>query len=230
MSSLRGFSPLSYRRLGRAQLDVLTTIELDSIQVEQFLGSIADIQAAVRRGPAHAPVAIEASGTLVGFYVVHPDQRDQSCWWLGWFALDVRQQGRGYGGLAMQTIVDHLRRINGCRRVRLFVACENSRARGLYDRAGFSLVGRLPSTGEFILELALRSTAEADERLGFILAIIAAGAKRAFHHRRLRYAAGPHAARVIGVERGPPQGRCASCGDRDCRVQAQPYLCVIDAR
>ena len=224
MSSLRGFSPLSYRRLGRAQLDVLTTLELDSSQVDQFLGPIADIQAAVRRGAAHSLFAIEASGALVGFYVVHPDQRDQSCWWLGWFALDVRQQGRGYGGLAMQAILEHLQRLNGCRRVRLFVACENSRARGLYDRAGFRLVGRLPSTGEFILELALRSTTEADERLGFILAIIAAGAERAFRHRRLRYTAGPHAARVIGVERGPPQGRCASSAGRDWPVQAQPYF------
>jgi len=224
MSSPQGFSPLSFCRLGRAQLDVLTTLELDSSQLVQFLGPIADIQAAVRRGPAHSLFAIEVSGALVGFYVVHPDQRDQSCWWLGWFALDVRQQGRGYGGLAMQAIMDHLRRIDGCRRVRLLVACENSRARGLYDRAGFSLVGRLPRTGEFVMELALPSTTEADERLEFILAIIAAGAERAFLHRRLRDAAGPHAARVIGVERGPPQGKCVSSGGHDRLVQAQPYL------
>ena len=205
MSFIRGFPPLSYRRLGPAELDVLTTLELDSAQVEQFLGPIADIQAAVRRGPAHSIVAIEASDALVGFYVVHPDQRDRSCWWLGWFAIDLRQQGRGYGRLAMTAVMDHLRRLSGCRRVRLCVARENSRARGLYDRAGFRWVGLLRSTGELILELALRSTAEADRCAGFVLAIFAAGVQRAFRHRRLRFAAGPHAARVIGVERGPPR-------------------------
>ena len=204
MSLIRGFSPLSYRRLGGAELDVITTLELDPNQVEQYLGPIADIQAAVRRGPAHSMIAIEASGALVGFYVVHPDRRDRSCWWLGWFAVDLRQQGRGFGSLAMQAVIGHLRRVSGCRRVRLFVAPENSRARGLYDRAGFRRVGCLPSTGEFILELALRPAREANQYLGHVLAIVAAGTQRAFRHRRLRDAAGPHAARVIGVERGPP--------------------------
>ena len=107
----------------------------------------------------------------------------------------------------MQAVVDHLRRVSGCRRLRLFVAPGNSRARGLYDRAGFRWTGCLPSTGEIILELALRSTQEADQCLGYVLAIIAAGTQRAFRHRRLRFAVGPHAARVIGVERGPPQAR-----------------------
>lgn len=207
MSLIRGFSPLSYRRLGGAGLDVITALELDPGQVERFLDPIADIQAAVRRGPAHSMIAIEASGALVGFYVVHPDRRDRSCWWLGWFAIDLRNQGRGFGSLAMQAVIDHLRRVSGCRRVRLFVAPENSRARGLYDRAGFRWIGCFPSTGEFILELALRSTKEAEQCLGYVLAIVAAGTQRAFRHRRLRYAVGPHAARVIGVERGPPQER-----------------------
>ena len=207
MPLIRGPSPLSYRRLGGDELDVITTLELDPCQVERYLGPIADIQAAVRRGPAHSMVAIEASGAAVGFYVVHPDRRDRSCWWLGWFAVDLRQQGRGFGSLAMQAVIDHLRRVSGCRRLRLFVAPENLRARGLYDRAGFRWIGCLPSTGEVILELALWLAEEADQYLEYVLAIIAAGTQRAFRHRRLRYAAGPHAARVIGVERGPPQGR-----------------------
>lgn len=207
MSLIRGFSPLSYRRLGCAELDALATIELGPDRAEQFLGPIADIQAAVRRGPAHSVIAIEASGALIGFYVVHPDQRDRSCWWLGWLALDLRQQGRGYGGLALLAVMRRLKRLAGCRRMRLLVAPENSRARRLYDRAGFRWVSCLASTGELILELALQPGAEAVRQKAFLFAMIADGVRRVFRHRRLRLAAGPHAAWIIGVERGPPAFR-----------------------
>jgi RimJ/RimL family protein N-acetyltransferase len=62
---------------------------------------------------------VEADGTLVGFYVLHPDRRDSSRWWLGWFALDRRYQGLGYGRMAMAQIMANVPRIVGCRRVRL---------------------------------------------------------------------------------------------------------------
>jgi GNAT superfamily N-acetyltransferase len=95
---------------------------LEPEQVEHYLGSIEEIQSAVRNGPAHAMTGVEADGTLVGFYVLHPDRRDNSCWWLGWFALDRRYQGRGYGHMAMAQIMTNVRHIVGCRRVRLLVS------------------------------------------------------------------------------------------------------------
>ncbi|MEJ1975240.1 MAG: GNAT family N-acetyltransferase [Acetobacteraceae bacterium] len=169
----RGNTPLNYRRLGRADLGLVEALELDPEQIERFLGPVADIQDAVRHGPAHSMVAIEAAGALVGFYVVHPDPRDAACWWLGWFALDRRQQGRGFGGQAMLAVMDRLRHIPGCRRIRLLVAPDNERARLLYDRAGFCPVSRLRSTGELVLELTLRSGVTADLRSAFMLAIVA---------------------------------------------------------
>ena len=95
MVSNRGSSPLSYHLIGHADLDVISDLELEPEQVERFLGPIEEIQVAVRSGPAHAMTGVEADGTLVGFYVLHPDRRDNSCWWLGWFALDRRYQDRG---------------------------------------------------------------------------------------------------------------------------------------
>jgi RimJ/RimL family protein N-acetyltransferase len=213
MLPIRGETPLSYRRIPRADIGVVGTLELDPDQVERFLGPVADIQAAVRRGPAHAMVAIEAADMLVGFYVVHPDPRDGACWWLGWFAIDRRQQGRGYGSQAMSAAVDRMRHIAGCRRIRLLVAPDNVRARLLYSRAGFCPIGRLASTGELVLELTVWSIVGADERDAFVFAIVAAGARRVFRHRRLRATVGPHAAWVIGVERGPPCALLAARGN-----------------
>ncbi len=204
MSSLRGPAPLRYRRLDRAEFGELSAIEIDPDQVERFLGSMSEILGAVERGPAHSVIAIEAEEGLVGFFVVHPELRDASCWWLGWLALDRNQQGRGYGRAALQAVLERLRRIAGCRRVRLLVAPDNLRARSLYERSGFREAGVWAATQELILEVELPTVVDAGRLDAFNLVAVAARARRVFRHRRLRQTAGPHAAWVIGVERGPP--------------------------
>jgi GNAT superfamily N-acetyltransferase len=197
MSSNRGCSPLSYHRIGRADIGVISALELE----EHYLGPIQEIQKAVHGGPAHAVTGVEANGTLVGFYVLHPDRRDNACWWLGWLALDRRQQGRGYGRMAMTQIMVNLRGIVGCRRVRLLVDPLNDNALRLYTRAGFHQVG-LHISGELILEVVLSCITAIED----IIALLRASSvsKRARRVGRLRWSPGPHAGLVIGVERGPP--------------------------
>lgn len=204
MPSPRGPQPLSYRRLKRTELGALAALELDPDQTERFLGPITDILTAVRRGPAHSLYTIEADGVLAGFFVVHPELRDQSCWWLGWLALNRQQQGRGYGRAALTAAVERMRRVEGCRRVRLLVAPDNALARAMYRRAGFHDRGTWTATGELVMEFAFADTVDPGRLDAFNLAAVAARTRRVFRHRRLRRTAGPHAAWVIGVERGPP--------------------------
>jgi GNAT superfamily N-acetyltransferase len=218
MSSHSGFAPLSYRRIGRADLNVILGLELDPAQIEQFLGPLADILATVRRGLAHLLVGIEAEDALVGFYVLHPDRRDRSCWWLGWFAIDRRAQGRGYGTKAMQHIMSRIRHIAGCRRVRLLVAAENAGARRLYERTGFQPAAVLPETGELILECELPDGAPTLPT-GALICLVSE-ARRVFQHVRLRQTVGPYAAPVIGVERGPPPASLRRQDQRGQRLSA----------
>jgi diamine N-acetyltransferase len=201
MLSNRGSSPLSYHRIGHADIGVISDLVLEPEQIEHYLGSIEEIQAAVRRGPAHAVTGVESDGTLVGFYVLHPDRRDNSCCWLGWFALDRRYQGRGYGRWAMQQIMANVRRIVGCRRVRLLVSPANVYATRLYTQAGFRQVG-VHTSGELILEVVLSRFAVIEDIIAWLRA--SSVSKRARRVGRLRSSPGPHAAQVIGVERGPP--------------------------
>jgi RimJ/RimL family protein N-acetyltransferase len=147
MSSDRGEEPLSYRRVAKSELGIVTQLELDPQQVERFLGPLQAIIAAARRGPAHAMFALQAAGSMIGFFVVHPDPRDNACWWLGWFAMDRRVQGRGLGRIAMAEMMRRFHRLEGCRRVRLLVASDNHGAHHLYEDAGFRPVGVLRATG-----------------------------------------------------------------------------------
>ena len=163
MLTVRGYAPLSYRQLGKSELDRVLTLDFPSDQVDRFLGSLHDIIATVRRGTAHHLVGIEESDAMVGFYAVHPDRRDTSRWWLGWFGIDRPHQGGGRGGRVMGAIVARLRLIPGCREIRLLVAPDNFGARRLYQRAGFMLAGIARDTGELILQLALPMTRPSGE-------------------------------------------------------------------
>ena len=151
----RGIAPLTYRRLAPGEFDTVLQLDFPADQVENFLGPLPDIVAAVRHGPAHQMVAIEEAGELVGFFAVHPDRRDHACWWLGWFGIDRRRQGGGRGKRAMAAIRDRLRRLPTCREIRLLVAPDNAAALRLYRRAGFLLLGAFRRTGELIMRCVL---------------------------------------------------------------------------
>lgn len=158
MSSFGGATPHPLRRLGRAEFDRIFTLEFATGQVEQFLGSLGEIVAAVRRGPAHQMLGIEQDGALIGFAALHPDPRDAATWWLGWLAIDRRFQGGGRGGRTLAAVLDALRRVPGCREVRLFVCPQNAAALRLYRRAGFALHGFFRRTGELIMRCMLPPT------------------------------------------------------------------------
>lgn len=192
-------APLAQRRIGRAELDVLSALDLDPDQVVRFLDPVPHILAAVRRGAAHELIGLEAGGALAGFGVLHPDPRDAACWWLGWFALARAWQGRGHGRPALAGLLARLRRRPGCRRVRLLVAPDNAGARRLYARAGFRAVGRADA-GDLILELALPATRPD----GAAAAGALARPLRAQRRRRPPRPPGPHADRALGPVRGPP--------------------------
>ncbi len=200
MSSIRGHAPLQFRRLGHAALPSLHALDLG--HAERFIEPLPVILDVVRRHPAHWVTGIESAGDLVGFYVVHPDRRDRSCWWLGWFAIDARHQGAGFGRAAMAAIMAGLRRIAGCRRVRLLVAPDNASALRLYRHAGFHTVGRWAATGELVMEHASSATPAPTRVDGVVvpaLTLILAMALRLWRRGV------PPAARMSGEFHGPPE-------------------------
>ena len=202
MPSSRGFAPPACLRLPHADIGAVASLDLDPSQVSRFLGPVADIIRAVRGGPSHSLVALFAGGVMVGFYVVHPDPRDASRWWLGWLAIGSRFQGLGLGRAALSSALLRLASIPGCRSVRLLVAPDNTSALALYASGGFVNAGVHPG-GELVLEYIpaeAHPAASRSDRWAMVPAAVRARTSR----RRVRSTVGPHAARVIGVVRGPP--------------------------
>ena len=154
MSAFRTESVLRFPRLGLGELSSVLALPLDDPATVAFLDPVAAILDAVRAGPSHRMIGIEDGGVLVGFFVVHPDRRDAACWWLGWLAISPHCQGHGLGRLALAEAARLLRRMDGCRRLRLVVAPANLPARALYIRSGFRSVGD-DADGWHVLEWSL---------------------------------------------------------------------------
>ena len=198
---------LDFRRLGVSEFGALSALEFE--EGARFLEPLPVILDVVRRSVAHALVGIEAAGALAGFYVVHPDRRDGSCWWLGWLAVDRRRHGCGLGRAALESALARLGRVRGCRRVRLLVAPDNSVALGLYRRVGFRVVGVSAGTGELVLELGRSGGLPAGPRVPGVvvpaLTLVLAMALRLWRRGV------PMAARMSGEFHGPPVLGSAPC-------------------
>jgi GNAT superfamily N-acetyltransferase len=203
MPSLRARKALGFCRIGKNRLDLVSRMDLDPAQIDDYLGPLPDILDAVRQGTWHTLVAIQAEDRMVGFYVVHPDRRDAACWWLGWFILARSHQGKGLGRGILARIMSRLAGVPGCRRMRLIVVPGNQGAIALYARAGFRIVGTLPATGDLVMECELRARCTVATSAG-LPAICPIATRRGRRRMRVRPRTGPHAARVIGIERGPP--------------------------
>jgi len=147
---------LSFRRINRSDLQSLARIQIDDSQLDWF-APVPEIMAEAAADPHRIPMAIQAGGEVIGFFIFHRDRRDSRCWWLAWFLIDKRHQGLGYGKAAFKRILAHLARIEGCLRIRLQVTPGNDAARGIYDRAGFRETGRKSPDADDILELAIPS-------------------------------------------------------------------------
>ena len=199
MSTLRDRGSLRFRLIGKADLGAIYSLQLE--RAERFLEPVADIIAAVARGPAHAMVGIESGGSLAGFFVIHPDRRDRTCWWLGWLAIDIGWQGNGLGRAALTAAMARLRSVAGCRRVRLLVAPDNAPALRLYERAGFRVIGEHPATGEWVMQCSDSGGVPAQERLDLVTN--AYTMLQAMWLRLWRRGA-PPAAKLSGEFHGPP--------------------------
>jgi diamine N-acetyltransferase len=103
-------------------------------------------------GGVWSPLAIKADDRVVGFvmWAVDPDDRSG---WIGGLVIGREHQRRGYGRAAVLTLLERLRRDQGCPTAALSYAPDNAAARALYASAGFAetgereddeLVARLP--------------------------------------------------------------------------------------
>ena len=88
------------------------------------------------------PFGIYAEGRMAGYVMViyDYDVPEYDIWHM---MIDESMQGRGYGGAALDRVIDYIRTkpFGSSNRVALTCNKENPGARGLYERRGFAATG-----------------------------------------------------------------------------------------
>jgi len=98
--------------------------------------------------------AISCDGEIIGFTMFafdeeYDDPNDR--YWLWRFMIDKRVQGKGYGTLALQVIIQYFKD-HGANNIRLSTKETNKEALSLYHKAGFRETGEMNGE-EIVLQL-----------------------------------------------------------------------------
>ncbi len=101
--------------------------------------------------PECIPLAIYKEDTLVGFAMYCIDTDDGE-YWIYRFMIDQRFQGKGYGKLALESLINRIKEDKNKNKILLGVHLDGKAAVHLYQSMGFEFTGQVFGQ-EYIMEL-----------------------------------------------------------------------------
>ena len=101
----------------------------------------------------YKPVGLYVNDKLVGFamYGRLPNEDKNSRVWLDRFLIDANYQGKGYGTIMLQALIQKLVQEFSCQKIYLSVYEDNQSAVYLYEKFGFQFNDELDINGEKIM-------------------------------------------------------------------------------
>jgi diamine N-acetyltransferase len=121
---------------------------------EQLVASNEASLRDARAYPSCKPFAIYAGETPVGFLMLRHDYPGPQDYYLLRLMIDASHQGQGYGRVAMQWLVEHVRTLPGARALRTSYDLGEGNAGAFYEKLGFAETGEV-NDGEVELVLKL---------------------------------------------------------------------------
>jgi diamine N-acetyltransferase len=105
--------------------------------------------------PGCIPLAVYDDETLVGFIMYEPDPESSidGVYFISRLMVDRHYQSKGYGRMAMQQVIERLKKSSDCRAIRTSYVPENTVAAKLYLSFGFMPTGEVED-GEIIVQLS----------------------------------------------------------------------------
>lgn len=93
-------------------------------------------------GMTWAPYAVYHDAEMVGFVALAFQPSSRNDYWIFHLFIDQRYQGRGYGKVALQRLIERVKREHpSCQILQLTLHPENHSAQRLYTAAGFLPTG-----------------------------------------------------------------------------------------
>lgn len=86
--------------------------------------------------------AIEHDGVLIGFTMYGFCEKEKF-FEICSIMIDKRYQGHGYGSKAVLTVIDEIKKMDGCKEIYLSTDSHNERGIHIYEKLGFVNTGRM---------------------------------------------------------------------------------------
>lgn len=131
-------------------------LSVTSDQRQYIAGNADSLKEAEENAEVARPFAIFADGRMVGFTMFAFDEENEDPedkYWLWRFMIDEREQGKGYGKLALAEIIRYFRD-HRADSITLSTKESNTGALHLYHQFGFSENGEM-NGDEIVLKLRL---------------------------------------------------------------------------
>lgn len=128
---------VEFRPAIASDVDALAALERESFESDRI--SRASFRRLIRRGSA-ALIVAHSGASLIGYFLLLFRQRTSVA---RLYSLVVAGAAAGVGlGRALLAQAEELAAQRGCRELRLEVRLDNTKARALYEKAGYALFGR----------------------------------------------------------------------------------------
>jgi diamine N-acetyltransferase len=121
----------------------LTTNKKDKhTLLEEFIlsNALSIVQAVYER--TWVTKAIRHEGALIGFAMYGYCEKE-NIYEISSIMIDRKYQGHGYGSEAVKTVLDEMKKIEGCREIYLSTDPNNERGIHIYEKMGFVNTGRI---------------------------------------------------------------------------------------
>lgn len=145
---------LFIQEVTRDSLDACINLKLAEDQVHRIDPNVYSI-AESKVDPTLTPYAIHLDDTVIGFVMTEydSDEINERKYWVTRFMIDVSYQRKGYGKMAMQKVIERLKKDKNCQFIGLSTEPDNEPALQFYQSLGFVNTGELLEEREVILLL-----------------------------------------------------------------------------
>lgn len=147
---------LELKPIDTANRDQCITLHISKAQEPYICSNEQSLKDAADNREIARPFGIYCDGKMIGFTMFAFDENYEDIndrYWLWRFMIDENLQGKGYGRLALKSIIDYFR-TNGAKNIRLSTKASNTNAISLYKSFGFCETGEM-NDAETVFELTL---------------------------------------------------------------------------
>jgi diamine N-acetyltransferase len=133
-----------FKEISEENYSEVINLEINDFQ-KAFVGGIADAIEESKKHEGFFPLVIYDDEIIIGFlmYNNYPESITNDKYWIRVIIIDRKYQKKGYGKIAMEKIIDEIKKDKKHNKINLCVERDNKIALNLYKKLGFIFDGRI---------------------------------------------------------------------------------------